>query len=68
MAGGVPVCVEGHAVFSQNRQDILLASAAEQVVLSLVDGRSDVSFLIADIHPFLDLFAAVICKSQLCTR
>ena len=50
----VPICIEHHAVFPQDGHEMLLASAAQQVVLSLLDGRSDVSFLIADTHPLLN--------------
>lgn len=47
-------------MFLQDGQEVLLASAAEQVVLALVDGGSDVSFFVADAHPHLDLFGAVV--------
>ena len=65
MALDVPICVERHAVFSQQGDEIFFTPTAKQVVLSLIDGRSNITFLIADTHPFLDLFDGVVRQTQL---
>ena len=63
--GILPERVECHAVLLQNGHQIVLASAAEEIVLALIDAWSDVTFLVANVHPFTDLFGGVVRETKL---
>jgi len=42
-------------MFAQNGQEILLGTTTDGVILSLKDGRLDVSFVLAYLHELLNL-------------
>lgn len=64
----VPVSVKRHTILSNRREDIIFTVTAEQVILSLIDGRFDVSFFVADAHPFFNLWGGVVCETQLVSK
>lgn len=58
--GGWAVCTERHAVPAQDREEDLLPSSDEGVVLPLVDGGPDESTLVANVDDLLHLLSGVV--------